>query len=226
MNFSFVSGDVTKASGELLIIPLFEGELADTAPSSLAAADTALEGRLRGAAAQEGFKAKAEQSFLMHTHGRATAERVLLLGLGNRARFHPEVLRLAAGRAVKAALRLKAGSVAFVLPSTDAADATVRAVVEGLGLGAYRFDKYKSSARDDKNPAKVNKVALVLPDGAEKSKGLEDALALAKRVADATNWARDLVNEPPNAVTPSALADAARQAAKEGGLQVTIGGLR
>ncbi|QSQ24668.1 leucyl aminopeptidase [Pyxidicoccus parkwayensis] len=224
MNFSFVSGDATKASGELLVIPLFEGELGDTAPSSLAAADSALEGRLRGAAAQEGFKAKAEQSFLMHTHGRATAERVMLLGLGNRARFNPEVLRLAAGRAVKAAQRLKVGSVAFVLPATDSAENAVRAVVEGLGLGLYRFDKYKSSARDEKNPAKVAKVALVLPDGTEKSKGLEDALALGRRVAEATNWARDLVNEPPNAVTPTVLAEAARQAAKEGGLQVTIGG--
>ncbi|MCY1021574.1 leucyl aminopeptidase [Pyxidicoccus sp. MSG2] len=226
MNFSFVSGDVTKASGELLVIPLFEGELGDTAPSSLAAADSALEGRLRGAATQEGFKAKAEQSFLMHTHGRATAERVLLLGLGNRARFQPEVLRLAAGRAVKAAQRLKVGSVAFVLPATDAAESAVRAAVEGLGLGLYRFDKYKSSAREEKNPAKVTKVALVLPDGTEKSKALDDALALGKRIADATNWARDLVNEPPNAVTPKALAEAARQAAKEGGLQVTIGGQR
>ncbi|NMO19788.1 leucyl aminopeptidase [Pyxidicoccus fallax] len=226
MNFSFVSGDATRASGELLVIPLFEGELGDTAPSSLAAADTALEGRLRGAATQEGFKAKGEQSFLMHTHGRATAERVLLLGLGNRARFTPEVLRLAAGRAVKAALRLKAGTVAFVLPATDAADATVRAVVEGLMLGAYRFDKYKSSARDEKNPARVGKVALVLPEGLEKSRELDDALNLGRRVAEATNWARDLVNEPPNAVTPTVLAEAARAAAKEGGLQVTIGGLR
>jgi leucyl aminopeptidase len=226
MNFSFVSGDATRASGDLLVIPLFEGELGDTAPASLAAADTALEGRLRGAATQEGFKAKGEQSFLMHTHGRATAERVLLLGLGNRARFQPEVLRLAAGRAVKAALRLKVGSVAFVLPATDAAAPAVRAVVEGLMLGAYRFDKYKSSAREDKNPAKVGKVALVLPDGLDKSRELEDALALARRVAEATNWARDLVNEPPNAVTPTVLADAAREAAKEGGLQVTIGGRR
>ncbi|MBZ4422400.1 leucyl aminopeptidase [Myxococcus sp. RHSTA-1-4] len=226
MNFSFVSGDATRASGELLVIPLFEGELGDTAPSSLAAADTALEGRLRGAAAQEGFKAKGEQSFLMHTHGRATADRVLLLGLGNRARFHPETLRLAAGRAVKAALRLKAGSVAFVLPATDAAADAVRAVAEGLLLGAYRFDKYKSSAREEKNPARVGKVALVLPEGVEKTRELDDALALAKRVGEATNWARDLVNEPPNAVTPTVLAEAARQAAKEAGLQVTIGGLR
>ncbi len=224
MNFSFVSGDALRASGELLVIPLFEGELGDTAPSSLAAADSALEGRLRGAATQEGFKAKAEQSLVMHTLGRASAERVLLLGLGNRARFHPEVLRLAAGRAAKTAQRLKVGSVAVALPSTPSAEDAVRAVVEGLELGAYRFDKYKSSAKEDKNSTRLSKVALVLPEGLERSGALDEALALAKRVADATNWARDLVNEPPNAVTPTVLAEAARQAAKEGGLQATIGG--
>ncbi len=227
MNFSFVSGDATRTSGDLLVIPLFEGELGDSAPSSLTAADGALEGRLRGAATQEGFKARADQSLVMHTLGRASSERVLLLGLGNRARFHPEVLRLAAGRAAKTAQRLKVSSLVFTLPVTDAAHDAVRAVVEGLGLGAYRFDKYKSSAREEKKGApKLGKVSLLLPEGTERTRELDDALTLAQRVAEATNWARDLVNEPPNAVTPAVLADAARQAAKEGGLKVTIGGRR
>ncbi|MCE9668170.1 leucyl aminopeptidase [Myxococcus stipitatus] len=226
MNFTFVSGDATRANGELLVIPLFEGELGDGGPATLAAADSALDGRLRGAATQEGFKAKADQALVMHTLGRVAAERVLLLGLGSRARFTPEVLRLAAGRAAKTAQRLKVSSVAVALPATDSAPDAVRAIAEGLELGAYRFDKYKSSAREDKGTPRPGKVALVLPEGAEKSRELDDALALGRRVAEATNWARDLVNEPPNAVTPTVLAEAARASAKQHGLKVTIGGQR
>lgn len=226
MNFTFVSGDATLANGDLLVIPLFEGELGEGAPASLASADKSLEGRLRGAATQEGFKAKADQSLVMHTLGRTTAGRVLLLGLGNRARFQPEVLRLAAGRAAKTAQRLKVTSLVVALPVTKVPADAVRAVVEGLELGAYRFDKYKSSAREEKGTPKPTKVALALPEGTEKSRDVEDALALGKRVAEASNWARDLVNEPPNAVTPTVLAEAARKSAREHGLKITIGGKR
>ncbi|RKH13937.1 leucyl aminopeptidase [Corallococcus praedator] len=225
MQFSLVSGDAAPVSGELLVIPLFEGELVgDAAPAPLATADSALDGKLRAAATQEGFKAKVDQSFLLHTLGRLGNERVLLLGLGNRARFQPEVLRLAAGRAAKTAQRLKVTSIAFRVPATDRAEDVVRAVVEGLELGVYRFDKYKSAAREDKGSPKLKSATLALPPGSEKSRALDDALNLGLKVAEAVNWARDLVNEPPNVVTPVRLAQAAQQAAKEAGLQAEIGG--
>ncbi|RKH44895.1 leucyl aminopeptidase [Corallococcus sicarius] len=224
MQFSLVSGDAAPVSGELLVIPLFEGELGDAAPAPLATADSALDGKLRAAATQEGFKGKGDQSFLLHTLGRLGSDRILLLGLGNRARFQPEVLRLAAGRAAKTAQRLKATAIGFRLPATDNAEAAVRAAVEGLELGVYRFDKYKSAAREEKGAPKLTRATLTLPQGTEKSRALEDALALGLKLAEAVNWARDLVNEPPNVVTPSRLAQAAQQAAKEAGLQAEIGG--
>jgi leucyl aminopeptidase len=225
MQFSLVSGEAAPVSGELLVIPLFEGELGDAAPAPLATADSALEGKLRAAATQEGFKGKVDQSFLMHTLGRLGADRVLLLGLGNRARFQPEVLRLAAGRAAKTAQRLKSTAIGFRVPATNDAPAAVRAVVEGLELGVYRFDKYKSAAREEKKGApKLTRATLSLPQGTEKSRELDDALNLGLKLAEAVNWARDLVNEPPNVVTPTRLAQAAQQAAKEGGLTAEIGG--
>ncbi|HZI04772.1 MAG TPA: M17 family peptidase N-terminal domain-containing protein, partial [Archangium sp.] len=139
MNFSFISGEAARASGELLVIPLFEGETGDKPPAPLAGANTALEGRLLTAATQEGFKGKAEQTFVMHVHGKLEAERVLLLGLGSRNKYNPEVLRLAAGRAAKTAQRLKVRTLVFSVPETQDVLAALRAVVEGLELGAYRF---------------------------------------------------------------------------------------
>ncbi|RJS19265.1 leucyl aminopeptidase [Corallococcus sp. H22C18031201] len=224
MQFSLHTGDATRASGDLLVIPLFEGDLGPSAPEPLAAADAAFEGKLRAAAAQEGFKAKAEQSFVIHTLGRLGAERVLLLGLGARARYRPEVLRLAAGRAAKTAQRLKVTSLAIAVPTTSHADEALRATVEGLELGAYRFDKYKASAKEDKGGPKLGRVALLLPEGVQKDKALDGAVTLARNVAEAVNWARDLVNEPPNVVTPTRLAQAAQEAAKDAGLKATIGG--
>ena len=234
MNFTFVSGDAARAAADLLVLPLFDSDLSGDGPAVLAALDAAgaLDGALRAAATQEGFKGKAEQSAVLPTYGRAKAARVLLLGLGARARFTPEVLRLAAGRAAKTAVRLKAGSAVFVLPGNalpEAADgagaeALVRAVVEGVALGAYKFDRYKTQGRDDAKAVKLERVALALPVGVEAGAGLKAAVDLGRRVAEAANWARDLVNEPPNVVDPDALADAARQAAREAGLKVEIRG--
>jgi leucyl aminopeptidase len=226
MNFSFITGDASRASDALLVLPLFEGEMGDSAPAALASVDTALEGRLRTSATQEGFKAKADQAVVLPTLGRYGAERVVLLGLGNREKYKPEVLRLAAGRAAKTAQKLKVTNLAFLLPSVEGAADSVRAIVEGLELGTYRFDKYKSSSKDEKNAPKLGTVHLVLPEGTEKSKDLEQSVELARRIAQATNWARDLVNEPPNVVNPERLAEAAQEAAREAGIKAEIGGRR
>ncbi|ATB32367.1 leucyl aminopeptidase [Melittangium boletus] len=222
MNFSFVSGELARASGELLVIPLFEGETGDTPPGILAGVHAALDSRLLAAAAQEGFKGKGDQSFVIHTLGKLAADRVLLLGLGTRARFTPEVLRLTAGRAAKTAQRLKTRTLVFAVPGGLEVTGAVRAVVEGLELGAYRFDRYKSSAREEKNAPKLTAVKLHV-DG-EKTKEQEQAVALAQRVAEATNWARDLTHEPPNVVNPARLAQAAQEMGREVGLKVSVSG--
>ncbi|WP_257458208.1 leucyl aminopeptidase [Archangium lipolyticum] len=224
MNFSFISGEAARANGELLVIPLFDGELGDKPPASLAGADAPLDGKLAAAAAQEGFKGKSDQTFVMHTLGKLEAERVALLGLGSRARYTPEVLRLAAGRAAKTAQRLKVRTVVFAVPAVEDLVSALRATVEGLELGAYRFERYKSSAaKEDKNAPKLTTVRLALPGGTDKTKEHDQAVALAQRVAEATNWARDLVNEPPNVVNPERLAQAAQEMGREGGLKVTVG---
>jgi leucyl aminopeptidase len=225
MNFSLISGEAAHTSGELLVIPLFEGELGEKPPAMLSGADKALDGRLATAATQEGFKGKAEQSFVIHTLGRLEVERLALLGLGARNKYTPEVLRLTAGRAAKLAQRLKVRTVVLAVPETTDTVAALRAVVEGLELGAYRFERYKSSAKkEEKNAPKLTTVRLALPGGVDKTKEHEQAVALAQSVAEATNWARDLVNEPPNVVNPERLAQAAQELGREGGIKVTVGG--
>lgn len=226
MNFRFVSGDALRAGGAMLVIPLLDGDLGDAAPTALAAADKALEGKLRAAATQEGFKAKVDQTLVLHTLGKLAAERVVLLGLGARAKFHTEQLRLAAGRAAKLAQKLKVTELSFVLPDTQPHEAAVRAIVEGLLLGLYKFDRYKTGSKEEKKAPRLDVVRLVLPEGLAEGASLKEAVELGHRVAEATNWARDLVNEPPNVVNPERLAQAAQQVAKEAGLKATIGGRR
>ncbi|MGA9519838.1 MAG: leucyl aminopeptidase [Myxococcaceae bacterium] len=225
MKFSFIDGGASRAQGQLLVIPLFDGDLADkkNRPESLAEVDGALEGLLLKAAAQEGFSGKAEQTWTLHTHGRIKADRVMLLGLGARAKFDSEVLRLACGRAVKAAQRTKIAELTFALPVTRDFDQCVKAAVEGCVLGAYKFDRWKSSGKEEKKGATINAVRILVPAGQERTKALDETVTLGVNIAEATNWARDLVNEPPAVMTPSELAAQAKTLTKFG-LKVTVRG--
>lgn len=224
MHFTLVAGDAVKARADVLVLPVFDNDLGGkkSTAQALLRADKKLKGALLKTAAQEGFKGKAEQTFVFQAHGRLPAGRVILVGLGARARFTPEILRLAAGRAVKAAGKVKAKTAVVQLPVVRELEASLRAVVEGFGLGAYRYDRWRTQHKDN-GATKTDKVQLVLPEGVKKEKAHEDTIALAKEVVTATNWARDLVNEPAGTMTPTLLADEAKKMAKEVGLNIAIG---
>ncbi len=225
MNFIFASGDASKARADVLVVPLFDNELTDKKkqPKSLTSADKKLKGLILKTAQQEGFKGKLEQSLLLHTHGKLAAGRLLFVGLGSRTRFTPEVLRLACGRAIKTANRLRLKSAAFALPVVREVEQALKAVVEGFELGAYRYDRWRTTNKEEKSAPRVDKVTLLLPDGQKKDKALEAVVDLAQRVAHATNWARDMVNEPAGTMTPTHLAEEAKKMAKEAGLNLQIG---
>ncbi|MBL8910044.1 MAG: leucyl aminopeptidase [Archangium sp.] len=225
MNFAFAAADASKARADVLVFPVFDTDLTDKKhpPKNLISADKKTKGLLFKTAASEGFKGKAEQTFVFQSHGKVGATRVILVGLGARAKFTPEALRLAAGRAVKTATRMKAKTAVVQLPVVRELDQAIKAIVEGFELGAYKYDRWKTQNKDEKNAPRLDKVQLFLPEGVKKEKMHDGMVAHARLVAHATNWARDLVNEPPATMTPTILADAAKTMAKEVGLNIAIG---
>jgi leucyl aminopeptidase len=99
---------------------------------------------------------------------------------------------------------LPAGTYHFVVPPADLAQAAL-----AWRLGSYGFSRYKAEGR---KPA-----AVVVADKAVRDR--------ANLIADAVCMGRDLINTPANDMTPSALAKAALELAKEFGAKaVTIVG--
>src|SRR6516162_820136 len=142
--------------------------------------------RPNGAVAEEGFGGKADQTFVLHTHGRLPASRVVLVGTGPRERADAETLRQAAGRGVKAAQRLRARSVAMAVPGNPTE--SLGPVAEGASLGLYRFDQYRTEGREERVPLEA--VRLLVPDGVARSQALEQSLERALHVTEAANFAR------------------------------------
>lgn len=220
MDITLGNGDARARRTSLLVVPVFESEVNKSNPQ-LAPLDKALSRNLFAGAEAEGFKGKPEQSFLLHTHRKLRAGRVLLLGLGPRNKFGLESLRLAMGRAAKTAQRLRAPDMAVALSGIGDPNEVVEAAAEGLLLGSYRFDRYRTQGKEDQVTLKSAELVFTerKPPAA---KEYANSLQWAKRLAEATNWARDIVNEPAGNLTPSRLAEEAQAIAKSHGLEITV----
>ena len=98
--------------------------------------------------------------------------------------------------------------------------AVAQALAEGAVLAGYRFDTYLRGTATDA-PGRVAAFTLCLERGGE----LRAARAAARTgviLAESQNLARQLSNEPANALPPAALALAAQRVAKEVGLRVRV----
>ncbi len=97
----------------------------------------------------------------------------------------------------------------------------VKAMAEGMVFGDYEYDAYKS----EKAPHPIKKVTICNEDFKGKSIDFEKAqsyIAAAVTTAQATNYTRNLVNTPPDDMTPDMLALKASALAEENGLECVI----
>jgi leucyl aminopeptidase len=129
--------------------------------------------------------------------------RLLLVGLGPRSEFDFERARVAAARVHERALQISARSLCWELPARVGLE-IAEALVSGTALAGYRFTRYKPAPADE-----VPLDALIISAGEDVSAAVWRAAVLAT----AQNRARDLANTAPNDLTPTALADYARQLA-------------
>jgi leucyl aminopeptidase len=171
---------------------------------------------LLGLYAAAGNKGKRGESLVVPNTGieGLAAGAVVLLGVGRRAEAGPDACRRAIGRV--AAQLVKRKRIATTLPQIAgrAFEDGVQATVEGLLLGSYRFDRYKSS--NGERPA-VEEVVVLGGQRAD-AKAARSALERGRIVAESQAWARDLVNTPALDLSPAQLATEAVSMAKEVGL--------
>ncbi len=165
----------------------------------------------------EGFKGKLLESALLHRPSGLKSGKLLVVGGGKPESFSSAELRKCAGAALRLLKPKGARHIAMALaPGFDAED-FISAAVEGAVLGDYEPDRYKTEAKEDKKV--VERFSLVVPQ-ADTSR--EQAAWVGRIVAESQNFTRDLVSEPANRLTPSLLAERARQMAVDQGLECEV----
>src|SRR5579859_817423 len=203
---------------DLLVIgvPLSGGKT-PALPPWLKPIDAALGGALFKLAAKEEFTGKRDQALHLSTLGRIGAEKLVLLGLGTKGSLGSTGVRTFAAKAARSANAEKAKSLALGLPA--GMENELRAIGEGLELGAYRFTRYLTGERKPKAELKT----VIVGVATKVKPAAKAALELGQRIGTAVNLARDLSNEPSNVIYPETFAAAAEKLARESpGLKIQV----
>ncbi len=160
------------------------------------AADEISGGLIGRALTVAGFKAgvRDQAMVLAPTAG---LSRVVVLGLGPADKRTPNVLTEAGGRAAAGLMQESAAAIdAGGFSAAQAAE-----IALGAALRGYRFDRYKTREKAEDKP-KLAHLTVLTEDPAAAA----EAFAAQKPVAEAVHFARDLVSEPPNVLSPAEFA--------------------
>lgn len=217
---------VTSVRTPLLVVNLFEGM--DRPSGATAAVDEALGGLISRLIGDGEIRGSLGEVTIVHNQGERSqlaADRVAVVGLGQRDDLDLEVLRVASATVARKARDLRVGRYATIVHGAGAGGLdsrlAARTVVEASLLALYRFDAFKTPP-EDPQPT-INEITVVERDE-DRADVVDVAAAEASAVANAVEIARDLSQTPGNSMTPTVLADRAREMAESRGLSIQVWG--
>lgn len=175
--------------------------------------DKALGRLLKRVMEEEEFKAEAGKILTLHTHGKISALRILVVGLGKKEEFDQAVLRRNFAILGKKVKELKIKTLGFGLSFAKETEFNLEQVSqgasEGLILGTYKFLRYKGE-KERQEEREIETVEIAAGK-AQDLISIKEGIARGEIYSGATILARDLVNEPASVSTPTHLAKVAKE---------------
>ncbi len=213
MEFQATHTSQLEWTGDALAIGLFEDGVDLT--GELAQLNEKLAGTLKELIEEVEFKGKVGSSAVTRVGSNSPIRKIILVGLGK-----PDVAKLDTWRRASASVartakkeRCKTLGISFPLWNNDPT-ATTEAIVEGVELGLYQDNRFKSDTED--KPSQPEQVQLLGLGGQE------GTIQKAQQICNGVILARQLVAAPPNSVTPVSMAETAQAIAAEYGLGLEI----
>jgi leucyl aminopeptidase len=216
--FTFRTTSPAEQAADLLILPIHEGP--EPGPG-VREAGKALDVDLVKVLKDNRVRGSLGEAFGLPTLGRGRAETLLFVGLGKKAEVDADAVRRAAGKVAPRVARYRRVATTLPQAARGSFDESTQALVEGLLLGSYRFDRYKGKPDADGQAPRLDEVT-VLGSGRHDAAKARRSIERGEIFAEATAFARDLVNTPALDATPDFLAREARKIARRHGLKVRI----
>ncbi len=222
MTYNAIETSPLDWAGDVLAIGIFADHFEDDATLSddITALDTKLAGTIAELIEETQFKGAIGSSAITRVGGGSTIRKVALIGLGSAENVTLDTWRSAAAKAAKTAIGAKAKTLGLLFPGGEDAAATTQAIVEGIELGTFKDNRFKSKSNEDDSEADskptLDHIDLFAPLG--------DATAIitAQQIASGSIYARELVAAPANALDPITFTESISALAQEYGLELTI----
>jgi leucyl aminopeptidase len=139
------------------------------------------------------------------------------VGVGERGEYTTTQVSQMAGTAVRELRGKNAKSIAVVPRLDGNAEEIASVVVEGAFIALFDPDKYRTSDKEEREITRL----IVVMDGADET-GLKRGVERGQIIGESVNFARDLANEPGAYMTPTIMAERAREIANEFGLSIDV----
>lgn len=210
--FDFQVTDLATIKTPWLVLPIFKEEI----PPVVQSLDAKIGGLLTQLRANGDITGKANECTPIFSPTGIPAQRLLVLGLGEKNKLGPRAVRQAFSAASKWLSSKKLDQVHVVAPefSAETLDNCVRSMLIGFHQGCIGPGIRKAEP-DRYLPTKVTFVGLDLIGNAQK-------LAQAEAISSCIALARELVNLPPCELYPETFAQRAESAAKDCGVECII----
>jgi len=219
MKIQVIEGHLAEHKAEAAVFVYFEGEALPVGAASFL--DERLGGQIQDTIGLGDFKGKCNEICVAYTHDGFPVKRIVSVGLGKRADFSTERLRGAFAKAAQhiRAIHVKEFSTTLAFDDLKISPETAaEGVVEGVILGLYQYLPFKTVDRKDEQ--QISSFKIFINKGNLKT--VRAAVKRAEIIANAVNFARDLVSAPGNELTPTELANAARANLKGKNIRVSV----
>ena len=145
------------------------------------------------------------------------ARRLLLMGVGERENYQPAQVSQMAGAAARFLRGKNVKTIGLITRADGDAERMTAAATEGATIGLFEPDKYRTVEKE----ARVIERLVVITEGADEE-ALKRGAERGRIIGESVNFTRDLANEPGAYMTPTNMAERAREIAEEFGLSVDV----
>lgn len=214
MEFISTTGAASRRTSNCIVVGVYErGKLGVAA----ADVDTASDGYIRKLVKLGDINGQLGSSLMLRDVSGIRAKRILVVGLGNHAKFDVRAFRRVAQTVANRVKNSKIRDIVNYLTLEDVADSDAyylaRFSVETIGNSHYTFSDMKSKKGRSQSVAlrEIGFAVAKRSDGKKAESGAKHAHAIVTGMS----LARDLGNLPPNVCTPSYLARTAQKIARQ-----------
>jgi len=217
MKFSIESKPASQWSGDILVLPYIDGKL--SAHGNVQVLEKKMGGFVKKLLEKEEYKGEVGDSRLFATHGKIAFDYVLIMGMGATKELNTETFCKASAKSAQVADKLKVKKVLSLLPLAASRaikpESLGQALSEGVMLGLYQFDRYKSKKG---SKSQLSAIQFCLGD-AKQASDFNKGIKRGEVISDAVALARDLINTPSVDKPPALLG---KEAKKLRGIRTTV----